>query len=36
MEEIKWNKDDLKLEPDKIGLRGSPTFVKKVFPPPCT
>ncbi|MFZ8849933.1 MAG: FAD-binding protein [Thermoproteota archaeon] len=31
---IKWNKDDLKLEPDKIGLRGSPTFVKKVFPPP--
>jgi len=31
---VRWNKDDLKLDPEKIGLRGSPTFVKKVFPPP--
>ncbi len=31
---IKWNKNDLKLEDDKIGLRGSPTYVKRVFPPP--
>lgn len=31
---VKWNKNDLNLEDDKIGLRGSPTYVKRVFPPP--
>jgi len=30
----KWNKNDLNLEDDKIGLRGSPTWIKRVFPPP--
>lgn len=31
-----WNKDDIKAEPDKIGLAGSPTKVIKVQPPPKT
>lgn len=31
---VRWNKNDLNLEDDKIGLRGSPTFVKRVFAPP--
>jgi len=30
----KWNKNDLNLEDDKIGLKGSPTWIKRVFPPP--
>ncbi|AHC50813.1 electron transfer flavoprotein subunit alpha [Sulfolobus acidocaldarius SUSAZ] len=31
-----WNKDDIKAEPTKIGLAGSPTKVIKVSPPPKT
>ncbi|AAK42928.1 electron transfer flavoprotein subunit alpha [Saccharolobus solfataricus] len=31
-----WNKDDIKAEPNKIGLAGSPTKVIKVQPPPKT
>lgn len=31
---VKWNKNDLNLEEDKIGLKGSPTWIKRVFPPP--
>jgi electron transfer flavoprotein alpha subunit len=29
-----WNKDTIKAEPNLLGLKGSPTIVKKVFPPP--
>ena len=28
-----WSNSTLKLEPDKVGLRGSPTQVKKIFAP---
>jgi electron transfer flavoprotein beta subunit len=28
-----WTNNVLKMEPDKIGLRGSPTQVKKIFAP---
>jgi len=29
-----WNKNDINPEPEKIGLKGSPTSVRKIFPPP--
>ncbi|MFQ5761974.1 MAG: electron transfer flavoprotein subunit beta/FixA family protein, partial [Candidatus Bathyarchaeia archaeon] len=29
-----WNRDAVKADPRKIGLTGSPTFVRKVFVPP--
>jgi electron transfer flavoprotein alpha subunit len=29
-----WNKDTIGAESDLLGLKGSPTIVKKVFPPP--
>jgi electron transfer flavoprotein alpha/beta subunit len=33
--EIKiWNKDDLEVDPDRLGLNGSPTWVTKIFTPP--
>lgn len=28
-----WNNDNLKLDPDTIGLRGSPTQVRRIFAP---
>ncbi|MCD6134893.1 MAG: electron transfer flavoprotein subunit beta/FixA family protein [Candidatus Omnitrophica bacterium] len=31
---VKWNKDAIGVEEDKIGLRGSPTQVVKIFTPP--
>ncbi len=30
-----WNKETIKADPDKIGLAGSPTQVKKIFYPPA-
>ena len=33
--EIKiWNKNDLDVDPDRLGLNGSPTWVTKIFTPP--
>ncbi len=33
--EIKiWNKDDLEVDADRLGLNGSPTWVTKIFTPP--
>lgn len=33
--EIKvWKGDDLQADPQKLGLKGSPTWVKKIFSPP--
>ena len=33
--EIKiWNKDDLEVDTDRLGLNGSPTWVTKIFTPP--
>jgi len=33
--EIKvWKGDDLRADPKKLGLKGSPTWVKKIFSPP--
>ncbi len=29
-----WNKDKIQADPNLLGLKGSPTIVKKVFPPP--
>jgi electron transfer flavoprotein beta subunit len=29
-----WNAADIQAEPQKIGLKGSPTWVKKIFSPP--
>ena len=29
-----WGKEDVEVEPERLGLRGSPTNVSKVFPPP--
>jgi electron transfer flavoprotein alpha subunit len=29
-----WDKSTIRAEPTRIGLKGSPTIVKKVFPPP--
>jgi len=29
-----WNKSTIKADPNLLGLKGSPTIVKKVFPPP--
>ncbi|WP_227763850.1 electron transfer flavoprotein subunit beta/FixA family protein [Zhaonella formicivorans] len=29
-----WSKDDLGLDESRIGLKGSPTAVRKIFPPP--
>jgi len=29
-----WNKDELEIDPDRIGLTGSPTQVIKIFTPP--
>jgi electron transfer flavoprotein alpha subunit len=29
-----WNKDRIQADPNLLGLKGSPTIVKKVFPPP--
>ena len=35
--EIKvWNKDDLEVDADRLGLNGSPTWVTKIFTPPQT
>lgn len=31
---VAWSKDDLELDANKIGLKGSPTSVKKIFAPP--
>ncbi len=31
---ITWGKNDLGVEDDKIGLKGSPTQVVKIFTPP--
>jgi electron transfer flavoprotein beta subunit len=30
----KWAKDDLELDPECLGLKGSPTQVVKIFTPP--
>lgn len=30
-----WGKDDLKGDPDLLGLKGSPTMVNRIFPPPA-
>ena len=29
-----WKADDLQADPQKLGLKGSPTWVKKIFSPP--
>jgi electron transfer flavoprotein beta subunit len=29
-----WGHQDLDVDPDKIGLKGSPTWVERVFTPP--
>ena len=29
-----WNKDDLEVDSDRLGLNGSPTWVTKIFTPP--
>lgn len=29
-----WNKEKIQADPNLLGLKGSPTIVKKVFPPP--
>ena len=29
-----WSKDKIQADPNLLGLKGSPTIVKKVFPPP--
>ncbi len=29
-----WNKDAFDMDPEQIGLKGSPTTVRKIFPPP--
>jgi electron transfer flavoprotein beta subunit len=35
--EIKiWNKDDLEIDTDRLGLNGSPTWVTKIFTPPAS
>lgn len=30
-----WGKKDLEIDDEKIGLKGSPTTVRKIFPPPA-
>ncbi|MGF7185251.1 electron transfer flavoprotein beta subunit [Desulfitispora alkaliphila] len=30
----RWTSDDLEIDGEKIGLKGSPTTVRKIFPPP--
>jgi electron transfer flavoprotein beta subunit len=30
-----WGKNDLEINEEKIGLKGSPTTVRKIFPPPA-
>ncbi|OIQ52989.1 acryloyl-CoA reductase electron transfer subunit gamma [Moorella thermoacetica] len=32
---ITWSKDDLDLDPASIGLKGSPTSVRRIFAPPA-
>jgi len=31
-----WNKDDLDVDPGRLGLNGSPTWVTKIFTPPVS
>jgi len=30
-----WGKDDLGADPELLGLKGSPTAVNRIFPPPA-
>lgn len=29
-----WGKDDFDMDPEQLGLKGSPTAVRRIFPPP--